>query len=198
MVGERKNEGFTLVELIVVIAIIAILAAIIAPNAFRAIEKAKTSAFSEDIKAVRAAVYNLFADTGRFPCHYENIVCPLISGDDCGSWRHVDYPTWRNVDGWNGPYLEKTSQHYWLGRATITFQNTSSTEGDHGKDWDGDPGRELFFCYQPPPPIPAQERIDLILDGGDGWNAGLVRSDKIVRGGTGWSTRCFWPGFADE
>lgn len=32
--------GFTLIELIVVIAIIAILAAIIAPNAFRAIEKA--------------------------------------------------------------------------------------------------------------------------------------------------------------
>ena len=37
------RKGFTLIELIVVIAIIAILAAIIAPNAFRAIEKAKAS-----------------------------------------------------------------------------------------------------------------------------------------------------------
>ena len=36
-----NRQSFTLLELIVVIAIIAILAAIIAPNAFRAIEKAK-------------------------------------------------------------------------------------------------------------------------------------------------------------
>lgn len=194
MVGERKNEGFTLVELIVVIAIIAILAAIIAPNAFRAIEKAKTSAFSEDIKAVRAAVYNLYADTGMFPCHYEDIVCPLITGDNCPDSGNR-CGAWRNVDGWNGPYLEKTPQHYWLGRASMSFQNSCI---DRNKDWDNDPGCELFFCYQAPPPIPAQERIDLILDGGDGWNAGLVRSDKTVRSGSGWSTRCFWPGFADQ
>ncbi|SHJ08964.1 prepilin-type N-terminal cleavage/methylation domain-containing protein [Desulfofundulus thermosubterraneus] len=39
-----KNEkDFTLVELLVVIAIISILAAIIAPNAFKAVEKAKVA-----------------------------------------------------------------------------------------------------------------------------------------------------------
>ena len=40
----RNNRGFTLVELLVVIAIIGILAAVIATNAFRAVEKGKVAA----------------------------------------------------------------------------------------------------------------------------------------------------------
>ncbi|NCC82098.1 MAG: prepilin-type N-terminal cleavage/methylation domain-containing protein [Clostridia bacterium] len=40
----KNKKGFTLVELLVVIAIIAILAAVVAPNAFKAIEKSKVTA----------------------------------------------------------------------------------------------------------------------------------------------------------
>ena len=182
-----NKKSFTLIELIVVIAIIAILAAIIAPNAFRAIEKAKTSAFVQDYKSVKVAVHNLYADTGLFPGHYESIYYPLISGGN----------GWRNRSGWDGPYIEKMPQYYWgggtrFGTNDITFQNSCV---DRGKDWDGDSGCEIFFCYQPAPPISAQVRIDQIVDAGDGPQAGMIRARINY---SSWGTGCFWPGFADQ
>ncbi|MBE3588244.1 MAG: prepilin-type N-terminal cleavage/methylation domain-containing protein [Thermoanaerobacteraceae bacterium] len=63
----RDNRGFTLVELLVVIAIIGILAAIIAPNAFKAIEKSKVAAAEADYKSIKAAALNFYTDIGKWP-----------------------------------------------------------------------------------------------------------------------------------
>jgi len=71
----KRNKSFTLIELIVVIAIIAILAAIIAPNAFRAIEKAKISTAIADFKANKNAVYAFYADS-----RCRNLVNGLVQG----------------------------------------------------------------------------------------------------------------------
>ena len=49
------RKGFTLIELIVVIAIIAVLAAVVAPSAFKAIEKGKVSAGMGDWNSIKTA-----------------------------------------------------------------------------------------------------------------------------------------------
>lgn len=91
----KGEKGFTLVELLVVIAIIGILAAIIAPSAFKAVEKGKVAAAEADLKAIKSAALNYYADTGKWP----GDVGP---GVDPGFMTNVG-----NVDGWNGPYLER-------------------------------------------------------------------------------------------
>jgi len=91
----RDSRGFTLVELLVVIAIIGILAAVIAPNAFKAVEKAKVAKVEADLKAFKAASLNYYTDTGKWPTDQG-------PGVDPGFVTNVD-----NVDGWNGPYLER-------------------------------------------------------------------------------------------
>ncbi|GAF27360.1 hypothetical protein MTY_2701 [Moorella thermoacetica Y72] len=60
---QRDERGFTLVELLVVIAIIGVLAAIIIPNVFMAVEKAKVSRVVADVWAIKAAGYAYYADT---------------------------------------------------------------------------------------------------------------------------------------
>lgn len=59
----NNQKGFTLVELIVVMAIIGILSAVIAPNVFAAIEKAKLAKFQADYKNLRTAVMITMEET---------------------------------------------------------------------------------------------------------------------------------------
>ncbi|MBE3572852.1 MAG: prepilin-type N-terminal cleavage/methylation domain-containing protein [Moorella humiferrea] len=116
----RDQRGFTLVELLVVIAIIGILAAIIAPNAFKAIEKGKVAAAEADYKAIKAAALNAYTDTGIWPPSSDT------AGEDPGL---VNASEWESTpSGWNGPYLERwPSKNPWGGTYTYKKQDDSST-----------------------------------------------------------------------
>jgi prepilin-type N-terminal cleavage/methylation domain-containing protein len=94
------KKSFTLIELIVVIAIIVVLAAIIAPNAFRATEKAKISRIVADLKTIKAASMTFYTDTGKW-------ILSVIGGYGPIKGNH---PLLVNPDpviaGWDGSYLE--------------------------------------------------------------------------------------------
>lgn len=95
LVRLKHKKGFTLVELLVVIAIIAILAAVVAPNAFKAIEKSKISRTLSDMKAFKSAALQYYSDVGRFPAD-------VTEGKDPGfGEKPSSLPS-----GWNGPYLD--------------------------------------------------------------------------------------------
>ena len=67
----KNNEGFTLVELLVVIAIIAILAVVAVPALFKNIEKAKIADLEADISTLRSAALSYYADTsGNLPDNF--------------------------------------------------------------------------------------------------------------------------------
>jgi len=115
------ERSFTLIELIVVIAIVAILAAIIAPNAFRAIEKTKISRAISDTRAIKTAALSYYADTGTWPPQYRltNVLNPFLSNP--------------GISGWDGPYIEKWNPHPWAGHVgwdpTIDLDNSGIVDG---------------------------------------------------------------------
>lgn len=100
---DKYKKTFTLIELIVVIAIIAILSAIVAPSAFRAIEKSKCTRAIQEAKTIKTASLSYYADTGTWPPRYR-LTTPLNP--------FLENP---GVNGWNGPYVDKWNAHPWAG-----------------------------------------------------------------------------------
>ena len=97
-----NQKGFSLIELLVVVAIIGILVAIIAPNAFRAIENSRVAAAIGDYEVIKSAVLQHYADTGRWPRDEKH-------GEDPNLMTNED-----GAPNWNGPYLVAwKAEHPW-------------------------------------------------------------------------------------
>ena len=127
MFRRKGSKGFTLIELLVVIAIIGILAAIIAPNAFKAIEKSKVAAVESDYKAVKSATLMYYSDVGAWP-KARNSFNDSITPDETASFVTGEGAP----NGWDGPYLEKwPSKNPWGGIYALVshdFDTATTTE----------------------------------------------------------------------
>jgi len=154
------KKGFTLIELIVVIAIIAVLAAIIAPNAFRAIEKGKISATIGDLKSLKTASMSFYADTGTWPVDTDEESEPNTFIED-----DSDDP----IDGWDGPYLEKFPMKTPFG---------GDYEWENDGDFDGDGTSTEQYLHVTSISGDVSAKIDRQLDGGDGEDEGNIRYDE--------------------
>jgi len=179
-----ERAGFTLIELIVVIAIIAILAAIIAPNAFKAIEKAKVSQQIATMKGIKTAIETLYVDTGQWigddsvtgasqaavilPCANDPwlAIMPNIEPDNL----ITDDAGW---PGWDGPYVEKFSgANAWGGINRLERYTAGIRAVEYKMVQECCASPTATTCL---PPESSLALFDRIIDGADGNNAGNFR-----------------------
>jgi len=153
-----KNRGFTLIELIVVIAIIAILAAIIAPNAFKAIEKSKVASSIEDCRSIKTAVMSYYSDCGVWP----------PSSAAAGTAPVGVAAAVAGVAGWDGPYIEKWPP---LARWSGTYSYYQAADENAlvgGYAWDGTAGApqpNVRVVVISTVPLAAEQKMETQLDG---------------------------------
>jgi general secretion pathway protein G len=102
------KRGFTLIELIVVIAIIAVMGAVIAPNAFKSIEKAKIAATVQDLNSIKTAAGAYFTDMSAWPTAAANF-------------------TTSSGSAWDGPYLDKWPQGGRWPNSNYTWSSATGT-----------------------------------------------------------------------
>lgn len=180
--GKRKVFGFTLTELIVVIAIIAVLASVIAPAAFRAIEKAKISRAVGDMKAIRTAAMSYYTDTGNWPIRgVDNSTRALGKGfltNDDG----YNNP----VPGWDGPYLEKWPRNPW-GNTSSGFTNqyywdASNSGDDNNNGLVGEAQVIMFNVLRKSALTLDRTYDDGVLIAGGGASLGMIYQNQVVSG----------------
>ena len=95
----RKNEAFTLVEILIVVIILGILAAIVIPQFTSAADDAQDSRLASDLQAVRAQIELFKCEHGVYPGAGDNTfevdlttITDGIGGESCGPYLQ-EFPT---------------------------------------------------------------------------------------------------------
>ena len=94
-IRRRGEDGFTLLELLVVLAIMGLLAAIVAPQVLKYLGSSRSQTAKVQVQNIGAALELYKLDVGRYPTQDEGLNA-LVTAP----------PT---AAGWNGPYLQKAT-----------------------------------------------------------------------------------------
>jgi general secretion pathway protein G len=90
--ARHGEQGFTLIEILVVITIIGLIMGLVGPRVLNYLSEAKSKAAKIQIESFASALDLYFLDTGRYPTTSENLTAL------------VQRPG--NTLPWNGPYLK--------------------------------------------------------------------------------------------
>ncbi|MCJ9430040.1 type II secretion system major pseudopilin GspG [Kordiimonas marina] len=92
----QEEDGYTLLELLVVLVIITLIIGIAGPMVLRQFGKAKSDTARAEVSRLATDLEFFRVDVGRFPTQQEGLNSLLVQPD--------------GVTTWQGPYLPKASQ----------------------------------------------------------------------------------------
>ncbi len=133
----QSQEGFTLIELMVVILIIGLLATIVVQNLKGATDKAKRIKAQADISAFKTALDRYYLDNGSYPSSDQGLPA-LVSAPTNGKVP-ADYPPGGYIekipsDPWGNPYVYQSDGDNYV----LKSYGADGVEGGTGKNADID------------------------------------------------------------
>lgn len=103
-----EDEGYTLLELIVVLAILALIMGVAAPMVMKQFSKAKSDTAAIQVRALKSNMEFLYLDMGRYPSESEGLKALIERPQTASSWNgpYVGEKS-SIIDPWGRPYLYK-------------------------------------------------------------------------------------------
>ncbi len=125
----RKEDAFTLIELMVVLLILAMLATVIVPRVVDKAEKARRQKALSDISAMELLLDHFYLDMGRYPSEEEGLrVLYFAPEEDDEKWAGPYSKKPISKDPWDHPY------YYWCPGAHTTEAYEIASFGKDGEE----------------------------------------------------------------
>ena len=103
----RRQHGFTLIEIMVVVIILGILAAIVAPNVIGRVGDAQIAAAKQDLRGIENALKFYRLDNFRYPTTEQGLRALVTRPNDPNvkNWKQGGYLDRLPKDPWGNQYL---------------------------------------------------------------------------------------------
>lgn len=131
---DRKEAGFSLIELLIVMVILGLLAALVAPKMFGKTDKAKQNAAQTQISFFESGLDTYRLDVGKFPTTEEGLQALRVSPDDVEKWEGPYLPKEVPLDPWGHPYVYRYPGEH--GDYDIISYGADGTPGGEGINTD--------------------------------------------------------------
>ena len=108
MISYKKNQGFTLIEVMIVVVILGILASIIVPKIMGRPDEARATRTLQDIRAITAALDLYRLDNYSYPTTeqgLEALVTKPANLPQGTHWKQGGYLDQMPLDAWGKPYI---------------------------------------------------------------------------------------------
>lgn len=187
----RRDDGFTLIEVLVVLALLAAIVAIVAPTLFSQLTKGDVTRVAGDLNNVGSAVKAFRVDIQPvFPGDAEDLVNAIDGNDQ--SVTNTAYSTGQTTR-WDGPYLEaeiadadvaaSTTPAFTTGfggslLSDFGIFNTASSPADNTSAWTTNTTGEWVAIRVDDLTQTEFDEIDEQVDDGDGATSGRLRFDS--------------------
>jgi general secretion pathway protein G len=131
---KRRENGFTLIEILVVIIIIGLLAALVGPRLFGKVSTAKLSAAKAQIELFGTALDTFRLDVGKYPTTEEGLKALREKPSGVEGWNGPYLPKEIPLDPWKRPYIYKSPGEH--GDYDLISYGLDGTEGGEGENQD--------------------------------------------------------------
>jgi general secretion pathway protein G len=132
---ETDEDGFTLVELLVVLGIIALLAALLAPQVIGYLSGARSEAAAAQLKNIESAVELYYLDNGSYPPTDVGLDALIKAPPGLASWKGPYFKRANGlVDPWGKPFSFANPGIH--GPYDIFSLGRDGREGGEGEDKD--------------------------------------------------------------
>lgn len=109
----RNNQGFTLLELLVVMVIIGLLAGYVAPRYFAQVGKSEVKIAKAQVDAFEKALETYRLDTGRYPTTEQGLQALMTAPAGEAKWQGPYLKKAVPPDPWGQPYAYRyPGEHY--------------------------------------------------------------------------------------
>jgi len=108
--SKRQQQGFTLIEIMVVIVILGILAAIVAPSVIGKIDNAQVTRVQQDLRGIETALKFYRLDTFAYPTSEQGLDALVNKPADPNirNWQRGGYLDRMPMDPWDREYLYRS------------------------------------------------------------------------------------------